>query len=153
MIENLTQLVRDNAIEAIINNPSIPNEHNNAAIEQISITIIESLKCQIIGGGLKEVLGLFENKAQLKGHVVLYDLNNCVINDLISKFGISHAAASDVAAKIISPVIEKLIKKTNDPADSSFEVKGILSVVGGNAVKRDRTSIFMSALAKKLATT
>ena len=151
MIENLTQLVRDNASEAIINNPSMPNEYNNAAIEQVSQTIIDSLRCQIIGGGLKDVLSLFEKKVQIKGHVVIHDLNNCVVNDLISKFGINHTAATDVASKIVQPVVEKLIKKTNDPADPSFEVKKILLVVGGNAVKRDRTSIFMSALAQKLA--
>ena len=149
MIENLTQLVRENSTDAIIANPAMPNEFNNAAIEQVSQTIIDSLRCQIIGGQLKEVLSIFEKKSQLRTHIVLHDLNNCVINDLISKFGISYKSAADVAAKILFPVIDKLIKRTNDTADVTFDLKKFLSAVGGNAVKRDRSSIFISALTAK----
>lgn len=152
MIENLTQLVRENSTDAIIANPAMPNEYNNAAIEQVSQTIIDSLRCQIIGGALKDVLSIFEKKQQLKSHIVIHDLNNCVINDLISKFGITYKAASDVASKIVLPVMEQLVKRTNDPADLTFDLKKILNVVGGNAVKRDRTSVFMSTLTSKTAT-
>jgi hypothetical protein len=52
MLDNLLQLVKENASEAIINNPAIPNERNDEAISLASNGIFEGLKDKLSGGGL-----------------------------------------------------------------------------------------------------
>ena len=44
MLENLINLVRENAGDAIINNPAIPNERNEEAVQDTSNSIVSSLQ-------------------------------------------------------------------------------------------------------------
>jgi F0F1-type ATP synthase delta subunit len=44
MFENLINLVRQNAGDAVINNPAIPNEKNEEAVETASGSIVSTLK-------------------------------------------------------------------------------------------------------------
>ena len=55
MIENLEQLVRDNAQELIVNNNSVPNENNEAAIKAASGSIFDTLKEQMTAGNLSQL--------------------------------------------------------------------------------------------------
>jgi hypothetical protein len=50
MFENLINLVRQNAGDAVINNPAIPNEKNEEAVETASGSIISTLKNALAGG-------------------------------------------------------------------------------------------------------
>jgi len=47
MLENLIDLVKQNAGSAIINNPAIPNEQNDAAINAAGSSIMDGLKNMI----------------------------------------------------------------------------------------------------------
>ena len=62
MLENLLQLVTQNAGDAITNNPQIPNEHNEAAVQDASSSIMDVLGSHASsgGGGLSGVLDLLK---------------------------------------------------------------------------------------------
>jgi len=58
MLENLLNLVKEQAGDAIINNPAIPNERNEEAIAATGNSITSGLQSMIAGGGAKDVLRL-----------------------------------------------------------------------------------------------
>ena len=57
MLENLINLVRQNSSEALVNNPSIPNEKNEAAQVLAGNSITNTLQKALAGGKLNEVFG------------------------------------------------------------------------------------------------
>lgn len=63
MLNNLLQLVKEYAGDAIIKNPAIPNEQNNAAISQVGNSIFDSLKDQIANGNSSDVMELLSGNA------------------------------------------------------------------------------------------
>lgn len=58
MLENLKELVRKYAGDAIINNPAIPNERNEEAVTDASTSILEGLKNAVSNGNTDDVTDL-----------------------------------------------------------------------------------------------
>ena len=66
MIEQLTQLVKQFGGEAVVNNSAVPNEHNEAVLNNASDSILDSLKNIATQGGGAELLGsLFKGDAAI----------------------------------------------------------------------------------------
>jgi len=128
MLENLVNLVKEYAGDAIINNPDIPNEKNDEAVKSTASSIFDGLKNQLANGGLQSVTDLFkgENSAS-----VVETISNGATGDLMKKFGIDSQAAGNIVSQIIPTVMEKFVKKTNDPDDSSFDFGSIISSLTG----------------------
>jgi hypothetical protein len=55
-----------------------------------------------------------------------------LVEKLMQKFGLNNAQAGGVASSLIPGVLSKLVHKTNDPNDSSFDLSSILSHFGGS---------------------
>ena len=131
MLENLIQLIRQQAGDAVINNPAIPNEHNEDVIEEAGNSITGSLQNMLSQANLQAVLHLFPNRSgAVTSNPALQNISGNFIQNLMDKFGISQSAASGVASNLIPSVLQKLVHKTNDPADNSFDLQGILSHLG-----------------------
>ena len=64
MLEELFNLVKGSAQDTVINNPDIPNEHNNEVIAEATNTVASGLRNMVAGGGLQNILFLFGNKGQ-----------------------------------------------------------------------------------------
>jgi hypothetical protein len=131
MLENLLSLVKEHASEAIINNPAIPNEHNDAAISTTADGIMDHLKGLVTNGGLETIMGLFSggNNA-INGEVA--NMSGNIANSLMGKFGIGSEQAGGIVNMLLPQVINSLISKTNDPNDNSFDVQSIIgSLMGG----------------------
>ena len=58
MLENLLDLVKQHAGSAIIDNPAIPNQHNEAAISEAGNSIMDGLKKMIASGNTLRLLGV-----------------------------------------------------------------------------------------------
>src|SRR5688500_18973571 len=119
MLDQIIDLIRNNAGGAVINNPAIPNEKNESAIRQGSNSIIETLKNALASGRLKEVLGYFKNGGS-GNHEIINEATNNYSRDLHNNLGLNEKDASDVASKVIPSSMEQLANKTNDPSDNSF---------------------------------
>jgi hypothetical protein len=133
MLENLISLVKENAKEAIINNPAIPNEQNDAACETAATSIFDSLKNMVSNGGLESVTQLLGNNGAAQGSTV-NEISSNVAGELMKKFGLENSAANGIVKSLIPTVMGQLTSKTNDPNDSSFDLQGILgALTGGDA--------------------
>jgi uncharacterized protein YidB (DUF937 family) len=141
MLDNLINLVREQAGSSIINNPAVPNEQNEQVIAETSSSITGGLQNMIASGGLKDVLGLFGGGGDQasNSNPVVQNLSGNVIQQLMSKFGIDQQAASGIAGNVVPDVLKKLVNKTNDPNDSSFDIQGIFNQLSGG--KTQNTNI------------
>lgn len=135
MLQNLIQLVKDNAGEAIINNPAVPNEQNDAAIEATAGSIFDSLKNQFTnGGGMEMITGLFNGNNDASSNPVSGNVANDAIAGLVKKIGLPEGAAAGIVSQLVPKVMDILKSKTNDPNDNSFDLQGIIgSLTGGDS--------------------
>ncbi len=141
MLDNLFDLVKGLSEKAVINNPAIPNEHNDAVVAEATNTVASGFQNMIAGGGLENILSLFGN-AEGQGNTSASILNNPIVNMMIghfsgklkNKFNLQGTEASNVANDLIPSVINGLINKTNDPNNTSFTIDHLLhSLTGGES--------------------
>ena len=141
MLQELFNLVKGAAQESVINNPDVPNEHNNEVVAEATNTVASGLRNIVAGGGLQNLLSMFGSGGQQSGRSLL---NNPIVNmmvghfseKLMSKYKMGGTQASNVANSLIPNVIGDLINKTNDPNNSSFSLEGLLnSITGGRSAE------------------
>ena len=135
MLENLLDLVKQHAGSAIIDNPAIPNQHNEAAISEAGNSIMDGLKNMIASGNTQDVVNLFNHQGgDIASQPAAQQISGNFIQTLMSKFGLGEGAASGIAASLIPTVLQSLVHKTNDPNNSSFNIQSIIgSLVGGGS--------------------
>ncbi len=131
MFDQLLNLVKENAGDAIINNPAIPNEKNDEAISHATNGIVNGLKSQLASGNISNVVQLLGGKSEVNNNPVTNAVSQNVAGDLMNKFGLSSGAAGSIVASLIPMVLGKLINKTNDPNDSSIDLNGVFNQLSG----------------------
>jgi uncharacterized protein YidB (DUF937 family) len=131
MLKNLLALVKENAGEAIINNPAIPNKQNNAAIETATSSLFKSLQGTAKTGGVNSIKELFKEGGNVASGPVMNNISANAAGDLMKKFGLDKGAASSIVAMLLPVVMSKLVKRTNDPNDNSFSLDGIIGALSG----------------------
>lgn len=133
MLEQLFNLIRNESQQEIINNPLIPNEQNNHAVGLATDSIFSGLQGALANGGLKDVLGMFSGKsAPTANNPIVGGIVNSFVGNLMTKFGIESPMAHSIAASLIPNILGKMISKTSDPSDSSFDINGIIGALTGS---------------------
>ncbi len=139
MLEELFNLVKGSAGDAVINNPAVPNEQNNEVVAEATNTVASGLRNMVAGGGLESILSLFNSGGQQNSNSLL---SNPIVNmmvghfsgKLMNKYNLGGQEANSVARNLIPDVMNNLINKTNDPGNSSFTLDGLLnSITGGQS--------------------
>ncbi|MCZ4245188.1 DUF937 domain-containing protein [Pedobacter punctiformis] len=131
MLENLNELVRENAQDAVVNNSAIPNEHNEAVIQAASSSIFDTLKDKLTSGDIGSLTDIFKG-GNAEGSAVANQASGSFI-DKLGSLGISGDTAKSIAAAIIPVIISKFTQKTNDPNDSSFNIQDVVGKLAGGA--------------------
>lgn len=132
MLEELFNLVKGEAQDAIINNPAIPNDQNNHAVGMATESIFGGLQSALANGGLSSVLGMFTGGGNTSGsNPIVAGITNNLVGGLMKKFGIDSPMATSIAASLIPSVLGKLTHKTNDANDNSFNINGIIGALTG----------------------
>lgn len=134
MLDELFKLVAGESQQQIIENPGIPNDHNEAAIQTTTDSIFETLKLQVASGNGAEVLNLLGGKTGVQGNPLVGNLTDSVTSGLMQNLGIESPIAKQVAASLVPVVLAKLVQRTNDPADNAFDINSIFgSLTGGKS--------------------
>lgn len=131
MFDQLLSLVKENAGSAIINNNAIPDEKNEEAVAATTHSITDILKGAVQSGNVPDVMSLFNNSNNVASSPLAQNMQGNLIERLIQKFGLSNGEAGGIASSIIPIVLGKLVHKTNDPNDKSFDLSSMLSHFGG----------------------
>jgi hypothetical protein len=135
MLENLFNLVKEFSGDTVVNNPNVPNQHNEAVMAEATHTIAGGLQNMAAGGGLQSIMQLFQgggDKSSLMSNPIVSMMAGHLMKKLVGNFGLNGQQASGVASSLIPNVLSNLIQRTNDSGNNSFDLNGILqSLTGG----------------------
>jgi hypothetical protein len=163
MFEQLLQMVTSHGQEAVVQNPAVPNEHNEAVLHETTNSITSTLQGLLGGGGngAAQVLNLFSPQnasADLGNHPVSQAISGNLVNSLMSKFGIGGQQAGGIASMLIPMVLNKLVGgATNNQAAAGggglniasifsslsggktggMDIAGLVSQFGGNMLDKN----------------
>ena len=131
MLDQLLKLVKENAGDAIINNPGVPNQKNDLAISTAATSIFDNLKGQANLGNLGSLMDMLKGGGDLASNPMVKKISTGVIGDLIAKVGLDKAVAAGIVNKLLPMIINQLQNKVNDPKDSSLGLDDIIGALGG----------------------
>ncbi len=132
MFEQLMNLIKGHSQNAIVNNPDVPNEHNEAVMNEAGNSITGTLQNLMANGNIKSVMSLFGGQqANVSDHPVTQQISGNFIQNLMSKFGLNQQQATNVSDGVLPQVMNNLVKKTNDPSDNSFDIQSIFNKLSG----------------------
>ena len=132
MLDQLINLVRGKAGDAIERNPAIPNERNEEAIRDTSGSIVNSLQNMLQGGGIKDLLGMFGGRPTAENNVKNQVSGN-LIENLMNRFGLNQQQAGNVADRVVPNVMNEMVSRTNDPNDNRFNIQDIFNNLSGGS--------------------
>jgi len=130
MFEQLTQLIQQSGLQSVINNPEVPNEHNDAVIAEAQNSILSTFGQLNANGETQQV-----NEALASAdHPVTQNIQQNFAGNIMEKFGINSATATSIAATLI-PTVLNAIKGGGGASGASggFNIQDILSSLGGNS--------------------
>lgn len=130
MFDQLMDLVKKHAGEAIVANPDIPNSKNEEAINESSASITNGLQNMFAQGGVQDILKMFAGNGN-SNNAVSQSVAGRFIQNLMDKFNLNQNQAQNVADKVVPNVLNDMVAKTNDPDDNSFNVQGIFNSLSG----------------------
>ncbi len=138
MLQEIFNLVKQVAGDSVINNPDVPNEHNDAVVAEATNTVASGLRNIVAGGGAENLLSLFgknntSGKSLMSNPIVSMMVGHFA-GKLMSKFGLGSNQANNVSSSLIPNILGGLVNKTNDSSDSTFSLDNILnSITGGKS--------------------
>jgi hypothetical protein len=136
MLKELFDLVKGNAKESVIDNPDVPNEHNDEVVAEATNTVASGLRNVVAGGGLQSLMSLFggggSNKKSLLSNPIVSMMMGHFAGKLMNKFGLNNSQANNVSGSLIPNVIGSLINKTNDSGNSGFSLEKLLGSITGS---------------------
>lgn len=116
MLENIMDLVKGYAKDAVNGNADIPEDKKDLTVE----TAISAL-----GGGIKDNLsGLFNTESG--DNTTLTNLQNTISSALVSKVGLNSNVSNLIASKLVPMVINTISGKVDDSNGSGFNLDSVI---------------------------
>jgi len=137
MFEQLLGFVREASQEAVVQNPAVPDEHNEAVIQEAATTVqtgIQDIYQQQGAAGIKQ---LFQSADQGNTNSPqVQQLSGNFVDNLTSRLGISKGMAGGLAAMLIPMLLRKMMHHNSQGnTGSGFNMGNILgSILGGGAL-------------------
>lgn len=132
MFEELSNLIKQVSQEAVVNNPEVPNEYNNQVMQSAGGSLLNTLQGMMASGQADQVLGLFgSNASDVESNPVTQQVSGNFIQDITQRLGISPKVAGAIAAVVIPMLINKFVRRTNDPSDNGFNIQDIFNALSG----------------------
>ncbi len=129
MLDQLMNIIKQHGQQAVVENSAVPNEHNEAVMQEAGSSIFGGLQQMISGGNMDQITNLLQgnNSSAVNG------LSENFAGNIAQKFGINAETAKNIAGGLIPQVLNSLKNKANDPNDKSIDLQGIISsLTSGN---------------------
>ena len=132
MLEQLIKLVQQNSGDDIVKNPEVPNEFNNAVMQDMAKQILNGLQGQASKGNMQDIMLMFRgSRSSIVGNPVVSQLISSTTRSLSTRFGVTPQAASQITNSLIPVVMNQFVNKTNDPDDNDFDLQDFVKNVTG----------------------
>lgn len=139
MLDNILNLVKQEVLGTVTNNPEIPADKKDDVVQTTTSTIMNSLKDQMTHGNLSSITSLFggsgvNNSTPPATHPLVNTLQSSVASALNQKVGLNMNVATSIAAAVIPTIIGLFSKKVNDSNEPGFNVQSLIeSFTGSNS--------------------
>lgn len=135
MLDILKSLIQEQGQSAVVQNNEVPNEHNDAVIQEAEHSIFSGLQ-QMAKDDPQQLQQLVDADGDgIQDNPAVNNVANNFAGNITSKFGIPSGAAKSLAMMLIPIVLGKLFKKAKDPNDKSIGLNDILGgLVGGGGL-------------------
>lgn len=139
MLEQILSLVQENAKDAVVSNPSVPNDLNGDVINTLMGSLVGGFQQEAQAGNIGGLVSLFANQNatanSLTSNPIVSGIVQQTIGALVEKFGLNSNTAGGIVSAVIPTVISAVIGKVNDPNDTNFDLGTLAGSLlgGGNA--------------------
>ena len=127
MFEQLMQMIQQHGQQAVVENNEIPNEHNEAIMNEAQQSVTNGLKGLADSGELTQ---LAQDPQALASHPAVQSISDNFMQNIMNKFGLSQSAASGVAGSLIPQILGKVMGGQQG-ATGGFDLGGLLSSLTG----------------------
>jgi len=128
MLEELMNRIRQFGQSSVVENPAVPNEHNEDVMREAGSSIFSGLKGLADNGDTDGISGLLEGK---QNHPAMAKVENNFADNIIQKFGINGNVAKSLAAGLIPAVLASLLKRRGSGNHGGLSLQSILSSING----------------------
>lgn len=130
MFDQLTELVKQFGGEAVVNNPAVPNEQNDAVMQEAGGSILSGLKDMVANGNISDLTGMLSGKTPINvNNPVVQQLTEKLTGNLGEKFGLSSETAGGVASGLIPQILGGLVNKAKDPNQPGFNMNDLVTAI------------------------
>jgi len=126
MWDQIAQLIQQHTQQAVIDNPAVPNEHNQNVIAEAKNVVTDALSGLAAQGRADEAA----EAIQSAGHPAAQLMQNDFANNIMQKYGINSQAASGIASSLI-PTILGAIRGQAGNSGGGLDIQGLLQSFGG----------------------
>jgi hypothetical protein len=135
MIDQLMQMIQQSGQQTVVENSEVPNENNDAILNEAQQSITSGLQGLASTGELNTLMESTNDPQQVAAHPAVQNISNNFMGSIMEKFGISKGTAATIAASIIPMVIGKMMNKGGaQQSGGGFDLGELLSsLTGGNA--------------------
>lgn len=139
MLEQLFDLVQQNSQQSVVDNPDVPNEHNQEVINTLTSSITGGLQEQVQSGNINGLLGLFGGEsgtsaASLMNNPIVASIATNAIGAIVQKFGLNSQVAGNIVNSVLPGVLGAVIGQLNgggNGAGNGFDLGSLIQMGGG----------------------
>lgn len=128
MLEEIMNKIRQFGQSLVVNNPAIPNEHNEHVMQEAGSSIYSGLQEHANSGNADAMTGLLSGDAN---HPAVAGVQNNFMQNIMQKFGIGSNAAGSVSG-LIPSVLGSLLHRPGTTNSGGMSLKNILSSLTGS---------------------
>ncbi len=127
MIDELMKMLQNSGQESVINNPEVPNEHNDGVLASAENSIMDTIKSMMASGQADDVSKLAD-----PSNPAAQQLQSGFVQNIMDKFGIKGDTANNIASTLIPQVLSKL-----NQGGQGFDFNSISSVLSKSGLDKD----------------
>lgn len=134
MFEQLMQMIQQGGQQSVVENTEVPNEYNDAVLNEAHQSITSGLQGLASSGQLDSLMQESGNDPQqMAANPAVQNISNNFMGSIMEKFGLSKGTAATIAASIIPSVLGKIMNKGGSSSNGGFDLGGLISsITGGN---------------------
>ncbi len=140
MLDQLLEIVQQQSQTAVVENNDVPNEHNDAVMQEAGNSIMGSLQSMLAQGRKDEVATILKGD-NLENNEAMGFISGNFIENITSKLGIDKSVATGIAASILPQILSSFLNKAKDPNDSSFDMGSIINSLGNRNTSSNDSGI------------
>lgn len=135
MFEQLMQMIQQSGQQAVVENTEVPNENNDAILNEAQQSITSGLQGLASSGQLNSLMESGQSAEQVAAHPAVQNISNNFMGSIMEKFGLNKGTAATIAAAIIPMVLSKMMNKGGaaQQGGGGFDLGGLLSSLTGGS--------------------